>query len=120
LLAQGLGPVGLGDLGIEAADVLLQLAVELEIALAHVLQLAHHPGQPLAGVLQLIHHDGEKIDGPGGHQQAEEDRAHQVDDVHGAAQKQGHPIWIETASTMMAVARNMLKRTSPSLVIRST
>ena len=91
LLAQGLGPVGLGDLGVEPADVLLQLAVELEIPLAHVLQLAHHPGQPLAGVLQLIHHDGEKIDGPGGHQQAEEDRAHQVDDVHGAAQNRVTP-----------------------------
>ena len=91
LLAQGLGPVGLGYLGIEAADVLLQLAVELEVALAHVLQLAHHAGQPLAGVFQLIHDYGEEIDGPGGHQQAEEDRAHQVDYVHSAAQKQGHP-----------------------------
>ncbi|MNG94583.1 hypothetical protein D3C79_535950 [compost metagenome] len=90
LLAQGLGPVGLGYLGIEAADVLLQLAVELEVALAHVLQLAHHAGQPLAGVLQLIHHDGEEIDGPGGHQQAEEHRAHQVNDIHCATQKLGH------------------------------
>ncbi|MOA16676.1 hypothetical protein D3C78_1369000 [compost metagenome] len=91
LLTQGLGPVGLGDLGVEATDVLLQLAVELQIPLAHVLQLAHHAGQPLAGILQLIHYDGEKIDGPGGDQQAEEDRTHQIDNVHCAAQKQGDP-----------------------------
>ena len=84
-------PGWFGNLGVEAADVLLQLAVEFQIPFAHVLQLAHHAGQSLAGILQLIHHDGEKIDGPGGHQQAEEDRAHQVDYVHGAAQKQGHP-----------------------------
>ncbi len=91
LLAQCLGPVGFGNLGVEAADVLLQLAVEFQIPFAHVLQLAHHAGQSLAGILQLIHDDGEKIDGPGGHQQAEEDGAHQVDYVYGAAQKQGYP-----------------------------
>ncbi len=91
LQTQALGPVGLGNLGVEAADVLLQLGIELQIPLAHILQLAHHPAQSLTGILQLIHHDGEKIDRPGGHQQAKEDRANEVDHIDIAAQEQGHP-----------------------------
>ena len=91
LQTQALGPVGLGNLGIEATDVLLQLAVKLQIPLTHILQLAHHPAQSLTGILQLIHHDGEKIDRPGGHQQAKEDRTHEVDHIDIAAQKQGYP-----------------------------
>ncbi len=48
LQTQALGPVGLGNLGVEATDVLLQLGIELQIPLTHILQLAHHARQPLA------------------------------------------------------------------------
>ncbi len=79
-----------GNLLIQLADIVFELLIELQIAVAHLFELVHQPRQPLARLFQLFHHHREKIDRPRGDQQAEEDRTHHVDAFHFAAQQHGH------------------------------
>ncbi len=55
----------IADFLIELADIALQLFVQFLIALAHLFQLGHQPGQPLARLLQLLHHHGQEVNRPG-------------------------------------------------------
>ena len=72
----------LGNLLIQLGNVLFQLFIEFEIPLAHHFQFTDQSGQALAGFLQLFNHHRHKIDRPRRDQQAEEDRAHQVNALY--------------------------------------
>ncbi len=87
LLTRRLCLIGLLNLLVQLADIVLQLHVQCLIPLAHLLQFAHHVGQPLPGVLQFIHHSRQEVGGPRRHQQTEEYRTHDIDNIDGAAQQ---------------------------------
>ena len=77
------------NLLIQLRDIVFQLHIQLQIALAHLLQLLHQPRQTLAGLFELLHHHREKVDRPRGDQQTEEDRADNVDAFNLAMQHHG-------------------------------
>ena len=80
------------DFLIKLGDIVLKLHIQLEIALAHLLQFLYQPREALPGLFQLLNHHRKEIDRPRGNQQAEEDGADHINTFHLAMQhhRNGH------------------------------